>query len=196
MNELRSEVIADRFVEVLARACSQIGERWFLMPVHNDDVVPTAYRERVYCYELYHQLRNLTDDDATIGAPEYTVSGEIDKAGLDSVIEDGRHKPDLVWHEPGRGHNAVVVEVKMVARLSVAGIRKDLETLAAFLDAPDGRDYARGVMLLYGPGNGERLMRRINLQARRLGIKHPERIVVLWHAEHGETPRALGRVVL
>ncbi|SEB99541.1 hypothetical protein SAMN04489844_1471 [Nocardioides exalbidus] len=194
MGEPSRDVIADRFLGALAVACSQIGKHWFLVPVHSKATLP-VYRERVYCYELYHQLRTLTDDDATLGAPEYTVSGEIDKAGLHSVIEHGRHKPDLVWHKPGTGDNAVVVEVKMARGLSAAGIRKDLETLAAFVDAPHGRDYARGVMLLFGPGNEGRLMNRIRLHAGRLTIKHPERISVLWHAKHDEAPRSLGSVV-
>ena len=38
----------------LQDATAAIGEEYFRLPIHGSD---PAYRERVYCYELYHQTR-------------------------------------------------------------------------------------------------------------------------------------------
>ena len=84
------------------------------------------------------------------GAPAYVLSGEIDKAGLNAVIAGGTNKPDLVWHVPGTGLNAVVAEVKTTYRWDSNGVMKDLQTLAAFLAAGD-RACKRGVLLMFGP---------------------------------------------
>lgn len=65
------------------------------------------YRERVYCYELYHQLRNRLGDSYT-----YKVDGELDKRGH-PVIKPCI--PDFVVHVPSRmDRNLVVVEVKHI----------------------------------------------------------------------------------
>jgi hypothetical protein len=123
------------------------------------------YRERVYCYELYHQLRLLTCDGQYAGEHgTYLVSGEIDKAGLGSVIEGGRHKPDLVWHVPGSDENATVVEVK-AAPATVSGLRKDVATLSAFTNAPD-RPYQQGVLLVFGEPDEQRLRLKVARAAR------------------------------
>jgi hypothetical protein len=156
---------ASRFTELLKEACAGVDDPWFLLPVSSSDSKSgiTAYRERVYCYELYHQLRLQASTAAGLaaGAPEYTVSGEIDKAGLNAITDGGREKPDLAWHVPGELRNAVVLEVKS-ARASSAGIRKDLKTLSTFLSAGD-RAYRAGILLVYGDaGNGspDELVRR------------------------------------
>jgi hypothetical protein len=41
-------------VELLSRAASQVTDEYFQLPVVDADAV---YRERVYCYELYHARR-------------------------------------------------------------------------------------------------------------------------------------------
>jgi hypothetical protein len=166
---------AGAFLGMLAAACEGVGDRWFVLPVASSDGDPSrAYRERVYCYELYHQLRLLERDDRFLGTgtPEYALSGEIDKAGLNAVIKDGREKPDLVWHVPGLScGNAVVVEVKSAGSVVSSGIsvdrvglRKDVGTLGKFLSA-DHRSYAAGVLLLYGaPQEEAGALRRLVLR--------------------------------
>jgi hypothetical protein len=42
--------------KILQRATASIGREYFLLPIHG---APPVYRERVYCYELYHQMRLL-----------------------------------------------------------------------------------------------------------------------------------------
>lgn len=62
----------DSFVQKLSVAASEIDNLYFQLPVAEADAV---YRERVYCYELYHQLRSVWED------LPYALSGEVDKVG-------------------------------------------------------------------------------------------------------------------
>jgi hypothetical protein len=49
-----------------------------------EDPSQLAYRARVYCYELYHQIRLLSTEEIgrRAGAPRLLPSGELDKYGI------------------------------------------------------------------------------------------------------------------
>ncbi|GGM46413.1 hypothetical protein ACFFX1_18645 [Dactylosporangium sucinum] len=153
MSHAERQQAAIDFRQLLDKAAQQVADPWFALPYSSWNVTTTqnAYRERVYCYELYHQIRVLSDSDGrAAGAPLFVASGELNKSGLHSVIQGGKHQPDLVWHVPGNAHeNAVVVEIKSLPGFMKHGPRKDLETLAAFLEAGE-RSYERGILLIYG----------------------------------------------
>jgi hypothetical protein len=126
--------------DVLMGATAHIGPEYFCLTVHGGGPV---YRERVYCYELYHQMRLRWP----IEGP-FQLSGEVDKTAHPILSQLGASyaKPDLLVHGPGdMGLNHAIVEVKsLMAR--PAGIRKDLKTLALFR-ADVG--YARAIYLIY-----------------------------------------------
>jgi hypothetical protein len=98
------------FEEKLARASARIDGEYFQLPVADADSV---YRERVYCYELYHQLRSLWN-----GFP-FSLGGEVDKM-KHPFFENGpcaTAKPDLLVHRPGdMNRNLACVEVKPCCR--------------------------------------------------------------------------------
>ena len=137
------------------------------------------YRERVYCYELYHQLRLLTEDFTG-----YTLGGEVDKAGHTIMRGPGltNVKPDLLFHRPGdmRG-NLVVVEVKPVIAIRDR-IRKDLKLLTAFRSRGQ---YEHAIYLVYGGGPSE--LDAFIEKARRLGEEETHdcielrKIALYWH---------------
>ena len=58
------------FLTGLETACEQISKDYFYFPVYSEK--GTIYRERVYCYELYHQLRNALDQSF-----KYVISGYV-----------------------------------------------------------------------------------------------------------------------
>jgi hypothetical protein len=91
---------------MLAASCAQIGGEYFQLPIAEADAV---YRERVYCYELYHQLRRLWRDFP------FSLGGEVDKEGHPH-FKNGPYagaKPDLLVHWPGNmDGNLACVEVK------------------------------------------------------------------------------------
>lgn len=140
--------------ELIITATENIESNYFQLPI--DGKEDPVYRERVYCYELFHQLRCQWPVDS-----EYELSGEVDKAGhplirgnkLDNV------KPDLLVHVPGdMGGNHTIIEVKPI-NASRTGISKNLSTLTAF------RRYAyyeKAIYLFYGNGNFIPLLECIN----------------------------------
>lgn len=135
------------FEEILAAAAARIGPEYFQLPIADADAV---YRERVYCYELYHQLRCVWD-----GFP-FSLGGEVDKGGHPH-FQNGPYahaKPDLLVHVPGNmDRNLACVEVKPAGR-PVAEFSADLRKLTWFCHHAN---YFCGIFLVYGgaPGDAE-----------------------------------------
>jgi hypothetical protein len=94
-------------------------------------------RERVYCYELYHQLRCLPLNT--------TVTAEPDKRGNPSFATGRAPNPDMVFHTPGNdSNNAAVIEVECSPTLR--HLRKDLGTLKIMKE----HGYRELILLLFG----------------------------------------------
>jgi hypothetical protein len=93
--------------KILEDASAAIEYGYFLLSIDGGDSV---YRERVYCYELYHQMR-VRWPTSTI----YYLNGEVDKAAHPILRGLGIRlsKPDLLVHRPGdMSGNHAVIEVK------------------------------------------------------------------------------------
>jgi len=118
-------------------------------------------RERVYCYELYHQMRCHWPDEEG-----YTLNGELDKAAhpVLSGLGLGKLKPDFLVHRPGdmRGNHAVI-EVKC-SNARMQGLNKDIETLTRFRRAAG---YKRAILLVFG-ASAERRINQVNTVAANL----------------------------
>lgn len=127
----------EEFTKIFQAATAAIEQKYFLLPIHGLD--PT-YRERVYCYELYHQMRLLWPNS------RYTLNGEVDKRSHPYFADGSAPKPDFIVHVPGDGDNYAVLEVKP-SHAAADGILKDIETLTRFC-----RDirYQRAIYLVYG----------------------------------------------
>ena len=162
---------------LLDAAAPRVGPDHFLLPVADAHAV---YRERVYCYELYHQLRCLWD-----GFP-FSLGGEVDKAG-NPHFADGPYsnsEPDFLVHRPGTmDANLAVLEVK-AGTVTLRGIRDDLQKLGWF--CREAR-YFRGILLVFGNGGTDEEMaakvRRadgVNVDLRSLDC--------LYHRQCGERP--------
>ena len=92
---------------ILGDAANAVSEAYFRLSIDGGDPV---YRERVYCYELYHQMRLRWPTNT----PFY-LNGEIDKAAHPILRELGADfaKPDFLVHQPGHmSGNHAVIEVK------------------------------------------------------------------------------------
>lgn len=103
---------------------SQVSQNYFQLPVANALDEEAKYRERVYCYELYHQWRSHWTDSF-----RYSLGGEIDKSGH-PLIRSGA-KPDFLVHVPGEMDNLLIVEIKP-ANAAVARMVDDLKKLTKF----------------------------------------------------------------
>jgi hypothetical protein len=112
------------------------------------------FRERVYCYELYHQLcvaQELQEFKEMLGGLQ--IAGEPDKTGNPEAEKNNLAltKPDLIIHLPGEmGRNFIVGEVKP-AVASWKSIVADLCKLAKFT-AKEKMNYRCGVFILFGEG--------------------------------------------
>jgi hypothetical protein len=105
-------------------ASSQIGPEYFQLPIAGAPPDEAEYRERVYCYELYHRWRCHWID----GFP-YLLTGELDKQGHPLIR--GGAKPDFLVHIPGEMNNLVIVEVK-AADAAWERMGDDLKKLTRF----------------------------------------------------------------
>ena len=97
-----------QITDILLKATVQIEDIYFQLPVAG--LEDPEFRERVYCYELYHQMRLMWPKDLP-----YRITGEIDKGGHPWIYRDelNRSKPDFTVHVPGRmSDNLLVIEVK------------------------------------------------------------------------------------
>ncbi len=143
MNDLNS---------ILQKATAEIEADYFQLRVAGE--VAPIYRERVYCYELYHQMRLWWPKE---GCP-FVLNGEVDKSGHRILGPRGVSGiPDFLVHKPGdmRGNHAIIEVKAPLAR--DRQIEIDLEKLTRFVkDA----EYERAIYLLYG-AEAEQLIRRI-----------------------------------
>lgn len=130
-------------------ASSEVERNYFQLPVAGSEDL--EYRERVYCYELYHRWRTHWAN----GFP-FSLCGEIDKAGHPLIRN--RTKPDFLVHIPGRMANLLIVEVKPGNRDDANAIKQmvdDLAKLTAFrrdLKNADGSpgNYEAAYFWIYG----------------------------------------------
>lgn len=119
------------YFKLIRDAMMQVKRNYIILKVAGGS---SEHRERVYCYELYHQMRclqtqcNLQD--------EFTINGEIDKKGHPTIPHN--FNPDFVMHEPGNDDkNGCVIEVKIRSNhgsaLNTRGVYKDLNTITCML---------------------------------------------------------------
>ncbi len=170
----------EQFRLTFAFATSLIGPDYFQLPRAGADA---AYRERVYCYELYHQLRNVW------GGFPYSLGGEVDKSGQ-PFFEEGPYaqaKPDLVVHTPGTMvGNLCVVEVKPAGVRAEKG-RDDLRKLTWFCRHAR---YHRGIFLVYGDWDGPQQVEEQVRGWRTRGIDFGV-LDLFYHRRAGEPARRL-----
>jgi len=173
--------------QILRKATAHIGREYFELPVAGQE--NPIYRERVYCYELYHQLR--------LGWPKgtpYSLSGEVDKSGHPLIRNNGldHAKPDFLVHVPGdMDQNLLVVEVKPV-NAKADDIKTDLKKLTAFCCHAN---YTRAIYLIYGHDDGasQSAINKLREIARSFAERdRREKIdldaISLWHHDAPESP--------
>lgn len=126
---------------ILEAATAAVDGDYMQLPIHGGT---PKYRERVYCYELYHQMRSRWPIPC-----DYILNGEVDKRGHQvlAALEAANTIPDLLVHTPGEmAGNHAIIEVKP-HRSEYDGVLKDLQTLQVFLSRVG---YQRAIYLFYG----------------------------------------------
>ncbi len=172
----------DSFLRCLGEAGRRMDRRYIQLTVAGSE--KPIYRERVYCYELYHQLRCVLGDTSP-----YVLNGEVDKTGHPIIQKAlGAKKRDFIIHVQGKPErNLVVIEVKPVTvKKSLSELRIDVETLKGFLKEAH---YEMAIMLIYGDGSGD-LPQEIRTELKDFDEKA---ILLVWHRGPGERPMVINR---
>ena len=131
----------EELTKIMETATANIEAEYFFINIDGGDSV---YRERVYCYELYHQMRTHWPKNTL-----YILNGELDKTAhpLLSKLGVKYQKPDLLVHKSGSmKYNHAIIEVKP-SNTPKKGIVKDLSTLSLFVNQVG---YERAIYLIYG----------------------------------------------
>lgn len=167
----------DLFRQMLGHATNNIEQIYFQLPIAT--LEDPIYRERVYCYELYHRLRSIWPDNYP-----YSLGGEVDKAGHPLFRDEPLKnlKPDILVHQPGdMTGNLVVLEVKPI-EANREGIEKDLISITAFISRAH---YHQGMYLIYGGSQQTIQSFRDRIQHIANGEQRDhidlERIEMYWH---------------
>ncbi len=163
--------LIDDFLHNLFNACKNIRQEYYEIEVYN--LEKPVYRERVYCYELYHQLRLLLGDNNP-----YVLHGELDKSG--HPVIHGRDKPDFLFHVPGDMLNFLIMEVKPID-VSSEKLGRDLDKIKRF----QKKGYLFGIMLLFGK-NKASFPENLREIIKKKGIN--SEIKVIWHYAVGVKP--------
>ncbi len=127
---------------LIKRATAKISDTYFLLHVVDGE---DKYRERVYAYELYHQMR------MRWASKRFFLNGEVDKKGHPRFPDSGP-QPDLIIHEPGTDNNEAVFEIKS-CNAQNKGIIDDLRKLHELRELIH---YKRAIYLIYGTTAGDR----------------------------------------
>lgn len=123
------------YLDYIVQALNRIEQQYIRLPAIHKAL--GLIRERVFCYEFYHQLRCIVPSNR-----EVAINGEIDKRGYPTF---NRENPDFVFHIPGsNAGNAVVCEVK--GEIRKLGIEKDLGTICRFIEE---KNYQSGVLIVF-----------------------------------------------
>ena len=134
----------ESFVEMITGSLDNVGDEYYKITTTYES--SGIVRERVFCYELYHQMRSV---QSARGLTDVQIHGEIDKSGHIAFDRNSRKNPDFVFHVPGmmKG-NAIVVEVKgKIEGNYQEGVYKDIVTLSNF---PNNKHYYHsGILIIY-----------------------------------------------
>ncbi|MCY1217105.1 hypothetical protein D3C87_1075460 [compost metagenome] len=161
--------------DVLRAATAAVNQTYFTLSIAGGEAV---FRERVYCYELYHQMRAVWPEGCY-----YMLTGEVDKRAhpiLKELEADGK-QPDLLVHRPGSmDDNFAIIEVKHSP--AIGGIQKDLHTLDLFVRKVR---YKRAIYLVYGYYGTDETASKITTAAKEAGSTTP---IEIWlHPAPGES---------
>lgn len=165
-----------KFNQPLAEALEAIRPNYFEIKVQMVKGIRKKICERMFSYELYHQLRlKLRDIDP------WQLSPELSKRGND--IMNTSKIPDLLLHQPGnKKRNLYVIEIKSITG-SLAGFKKDSETLKHFID----NKYVQGFFIIFGKRPYKRTkddgMSRLKTKFNKLPNFHHNKITILWLKE-------------
>lgn len=173
-NENKDDCLLKTFLQSFHRAVKRVGPHFF--GVITADSTQMFFRERVYCYELYHQLRLVLKNFPL------KIYGEVDKSG--HPRRDEKRAPDFIIHDPGNeNHNLAIIEVKST-RTKRKRFLKDIAVVNKYVR---NYGYKHGILLLVGY---EMPKKRLSDFDKFVEFQDG-RIQMLWHQTEGKPPELI-----
>ncbi len=183
----------ETFDEAFRRATKAVGYDYFALSVANSR--DRTYLERVYCYELYHQLRNQWVNNGSI-----RIHAEVDKSGHKKI--KGQDKPDFILHIPGQHEelsptNFIVMEVKRARRYETGtnvetdktAIKTDIDKLSKFRHE---NFYKRAIYLFFETVDSNTLIEQVRCALD--GVDLEEEIELWLHSDVNERARLIAKI--
>ena len=131
-------LMINEIIDIINMAASQVTQNYLNLTTTYE---PSGIvRERVFCYELYHQIRLILGKNHKL-----TLNGEIDKRGHQDFKVEDRKNPDFVFHIPGQ-HEGHTIILEVQGNIDTEGITKDFRTIRTFISS---YQYQAGIFLLY-----------------------------------------------
>ena len=172
------------FKKHFKKAITLIDEKYISVSMYK--LPDKRYRERVYCYELYHQLRKLLDDNY-----EYMLDGELDKKAHPIIEKNiGAKIPDFIVHyRSNMEHNLAIIEVKPIKSVnaSLSNLKDDLDKIIDFIKIAE---YHYGIMLIYSNGFDE-INEKIVEAFKEKTKDYSKKILLIWHPGPNEEPKII-----
>jgi len=171
----------EELTQILKTATASLESEYFHLKIDGGDPV---YRERVYCYELYHQMRKIWPNISP-----YYLNGEVDKTNH-PTLTGFREKPDFLVHVPGdMSKNHAIIEVKQT-KTKGTKFKKDLEKLTRFRNEAH---YKRAIFLIYGREiDAKELIKKIRKSAK--SIDDLANIEIWFHNEVGKNATRIDQI--
>jgi hypothetical protein len=143
---LDTNTMTNKFHDTIKKSLLQVEEKYLEQNTVN--LSRKKYNERVFCYELYHQLRLNGEAFKNL-----TISGEAVKSEFQFKNLGKNKTPDILIHNFGTNKtNEVVIEVKTTTNKQsvLQGLKKDFITLDLFTDNTTVKiDYKLGILILF-----------------------------------------------
>lgn len=157
-------------IEAIQAATLKVDDRYFRLSVAGRSPLS---RERVYCYELYHQLR------VALSSTNLTLTAEPDKRGNPDFDKSKKPNPDLILHHPGsHENNNAVIEVECTP--DKRHLVKDLRTLKLM----QSKGYKYLILLLFNVSQVP--WRRVKLAAAEAELNLTD-VTVILHSAVGQS---------
>jgi len=132
------------FLDLFYKVLDKVEELYYGIDQRNNSIL-ARYDERVFCYELYHQIRSLMDKYvAKNPGPTSSIrfQGELRKKRIganaaklfDVTALDNKYVPDFLLHSPGDfDYQSLIIEVKSARNITFGPIKKDLMKIQEFI---------------------------------------------------------------
>lgn len=169
---MRKELKVNDYIKFLRRAIGQVkneyygNKNWIRSVINWAELDPTKeqlkktiiphlskYHERVFCYELYHQLRKVLEKEQGDLDKNVILQAELPKKQISDEVGDlmgiskleRRYIPDFLIHEPQTVSNQnIIIEVKANPDLRDKDILDDIKKIDQFISR---YEYKKGVFL-------------------------------------------------